>query len=266
MAGEMSGVTRPEFTGSRHAASYNLRDFGAYRTRSGAMLRQGLLYRSGQLDVVAPEDHGLVARLGIGEILDMRSHSELGSAPPPALEGFAGRILLASAPDGLIPHAMAGFAGMRSRQEVNAHVRKVYRALPLSPRFIESLKLLFEMLTRPEGAVLVHCFAGKDRTGLGVAIVHHAFSVHPDDAMADYLLTNAQGEERIASGIRVLRQQMPPEVSEALLREVMMVRSEYLDDALAAINAAHGSLGAYLATHLGLDGGAIEKIAARFLV
>ena len=266
MAGETSGVTRPEFIGSRHAASYNLRDFGAYRTRSGAMLRQGLLYRSGQLDVVTPEDHGLVARLGIGEILDMRSHSELGSAPPPALEGFAGRILMATAPDGLIPHAMAGFAGMSSLNEVGAHVRKVYRALPLSPRFIESLKLLFDMLARPEGAVLVHCFAGKDRTGLGVAIVHHALGVHPDDAMADYLLTNAQGEERIASGIRVLRRQVSATMSEALLREMMMVRSPYLDDALAAIDAAHGSLGAYLATQIGLSEADIEKIAARYLV
>ena len=266
MAGETSGVTRPEFIGSRHAASYNLRDFGAYRTRSGAMLRQGLLYRSGQLDVVAPEDHGLVARLGIGEILDMRSHSELASAPPPALEGFAGRILMATAPDGLIPHAIAAFADMRSPDQVDAHVRTIYRALPLSPRFIESLRLLFDMLARPEGAVLVHCFAGKDRTGLAVALVHHAFGVHPDDAMADYLLTNDQGEERVASGIRVLRGQVPSEVSEALLREVMMVRSEYLDDALAAIDATHGSLGAYLATQIGLGEADIEKIAARFLV
>ena len=114
--------------------------------------------------------------------------------------------------------------------------------------------------------MLVHCFAGKDRTGLGVAIAHHVFGVHPDDAMADYLLTNAQGEERIASGIRVLRGQVSATVSEALLREMMMVRSAYLDDALAAIDAAHGSLGAYLATHLGLGEADIGKIAARYLV
>ena len=259
-------MTRPEISGSRHAASYNLRDFGGYRGRAGAMVRQGLLYRSGQLDVVAPEDTGLVARLGIGEILDMRSHSELASAPPPAFEGFAGRVLMASAPDGLIPHAMAALADQQSPGALSAHVCTVYRAMPFSPRFIESLGLLLAMLARADGPILVHCFAGKDRTGLAVAIAHHILGVHADDAMADYLLTNAMGEERVASGLRVLRRQMPPEVSDAILREVMMVRPEYLHATYAAINEAHGSLDAYLAAHLGFGGAEVEAIAGRYLV
>ena len=45
-------------------------------------------------------------------------------------------------------------------------------------------------------AVLVHCAAGKDRTGILAALTHHVAGVHPDDITADYLLTN--DPERLA--------------------------------------------------------------------
>lgn len=261
----MSGRDRPgpALAGSRHAATYNLRDFGGYRAKSGTLLKQGKLYRSGQLDNAYPEDRGLVARLGIGQILDMRSQSELTTAPVPALDGFDGPILLASAEDGLIPHATRALIGMTAPAEVIAHMQGIYRALPFSIRFMESLRLMFDALAAPEGGVLVHCFAGKDRTGLAVAMAHHVLGVHPDDAMSDYLLTNAMGEERVAAGVSVLRRQLPDTVSDVLIVEAMAVRVEYLQQALHAISDVHGNLDAYLAECIGLAPQLSDLIAVR---
>lgn len=229
------------------------------------MLRHGKLYRSGQLDDAYPEDRGLVARLGIGQILDLRSQSEIATAPLPALEGFTGRIMLANAEDGLIPHATRGLIGMARPDEVVVHMQAIYRALPFSTRFVESLRLMFAALGTTEDGVLVHCFAGKDRTGVAVALAHHVLGVHPDDTMADYLLTNAMGEGRIVAGCRVLRRHLPDSVGDVLLHEVMSVRAEYLEQALGAMTDVHGGVDAYLAECVGLTPQASALIAANCL-
>ena len=48
----------------------------------------------------------------------------------------------------------------------------------------------FQALAAAEGPVLIHCAAGKDRTGILAALTHHLVGVHADDIVADYLLTN----------------------------------------------------------------------------
>jgi protein tyrosine/serine phosphatase len=89
--------------------------------------------------------------------------------------------------------------------------------------------------------------AGKDRTGIAVAMIQLAAGVHRDDVVADYLLTNTAGdvEARIAAGagsIRAVSRQMGPEV----LRVLMGVEAEYLDSAFAKIAEKHGSIEGYL--------------------
>ena len=248
-----------------HAARYNLRDYGGYAARDGARLRRGVLLRSAQLDGALPGDEGLVARLGVAAVVDLRGESEVGHAPPPAFDGYAGPIHFAASADGLIPHAMRHLGHLQTPADVHARLTNVYANLPDSARFRESLAHYFAALAEAQGATLIHCFAGKDRTGLAVALFQLLAGVHADEVRAEYLLTNAMGDERVAAAAHVLQRSSDVPIPAWLLREAMGVRAAYLDTALAHIDAAHGGAAAYVAQATGLTPAALDGVVARWL-
>lgn len=250
---------------SPNAGRYNLRDYGGYARIGGGRLRSGCLFRSGQFDNALPEDSGLLSRLGVGSIIDLRSGVEVGSSLSVAYDGFDGDILTAASEDGSIPHALKALVRLMTPDQVAAHMIDTYRALPVSTRFRQSMGLYFRSLANGEGANLVHCFAGKDRTGLAVALFHLILGVHPDDAFDDYLRTNAMGEERISSGMAALRAQADVVVTDSVLREAMGVRTEYLAAALDLISTECESPAAFVMAAAGLEEQDLERIVARYV-
>jgi len=113
--------------------------------------------------------------------------------------------------------------------------------------------------------VLIHCAAGKDRTGILAALTHRIVGVHHDDMIEDYLLTNTavRLEERAPEiAERMSRWSGRPASPEAVIAFVG-VAPEYLDEAFAEIDRKSGSLDAYLADNLGLDAAMRQRIAER---
>jgi protein-tyrosine phosphatase len=122
-------------------------------------------------------------------------------------------------------------------------------------------------LAQSDGPIVVHCAAGKDRTGLICALTHHAAGVSHDDIMADYLLTN--DEARMARKMDFLGPWLEKQVgirpSDAALRVAVSVHADYLDIAFAVILERHGGLDAYLTEVLGVDETLRERLHARLL-
>jgi protein tyrosine/serine phosphatase len=142
-----------------------------------------------------------------------------------------------------------------------------YRRAPFEPRHIDLYSRYFRTLADADGAIVVHCAAGKDRTGLICALTHHVLGVHADDIMADYLLTN--DESRIARKMNFLgpwlRDTVGKTVDEAGLRVAVSVNAAYLETAFSVIREAHGSLDSYLGEALGVDAALRERLQARLL-
>ncbi len=142
-----------------------------------------------------------------------------------------------------------------------------YAGVPFQARFLDLFARYFDRLTETDGAVLIHCAAGKDRTGLLAALTHHAAGVHRDDILADYLMTNELGiyETRaplIAELIRSYSGRLP---SDEAVRTAMAVEAAYLEAAFAAIVERYGSLDGYLTEALGFDAGRRARFEARLL-
>ena len=264
LTGEIHGTGRADLK-TAHARTYNLRDYGGYAVAGGGRLCRGKLLRSAQLDDALPEDAGLLTRLGVETVVDLRGAHEVGRTPPPAYDGFSGKIDFATLPDAIVPHALGNIERTDTPAGVHAQVREVYGNLPGSGRFRESLAQYFATLASETGPTLIHCFAGKDRTGLAVALFQRVAGVHADDVMSEYLLTNAMGAERIAMGARVLRSQAKTPMPDWRIEAVLGVRAEYLDSALAAIAADHATPMAYVAHVTGYDADRITGIVARWL-
>jgi protein tyrosine/serine phosphatase len=246
------------------SADFNLRDFGGYRTRSGARLRTGMLYRSGELERAGGDYEALLARLNVGHVVDFRGDAERAADRGPAFKDFAGHVLSASVDDPTVPHALGAMLGAQNTTEVMAHMTEVYRQLPHSARFRQSLALWFDALAEGHGASLIHCFAGKDRTGLAAAFLHLLMGVHRDDVFHDYLLTNAMGAGRVASGVATLRRQAR-DLEERILQEMMAVRPEYLAAAIDAVTETSGDPAAYVFEATGLDMAAQKRIETHLL-
>lgn len=232
---------------------HNFRDYGGYPVAGGGRLKRGILWRSGQhVDATGPDLEAL-DRLALAHVIDLRGESERRNAPCRRAPGFAAEVHCYDGETAnLAPHLEAA-GGALDVEEAHRAMEQVYRNLPGRAPVLWVMRRYFAVLAKGEGASLVHCLAGKDRTGMSVALLHHALGVHWDDAMEDFLLTNTAGniEARIAAGSAALRARFGG-VSDETIRVLMGVDARYLHAMREAVEAAHGSLDAFLEDVLGV--------------
>ena len=241
---------------------HNFRDFGSYAVTGGGRLKRGLLWRSGEHADASQADLARIAELNLVNVFDLRSVQERSARPCRRPEGFAGSVHVND--DTMprnAPHVAAATRSLRADPETaRAGMRTAYTSFPFRPKLVAMIRLYLEVLARGEGPSLINCMAGKDRTGIAVAVVHLAAGVHPDDAVADYVLTNTAGniEARIAAGARSIAA-VSGGMDEDVLRVVMAVEPEYLEAAFAGMRERHGSIEGYLREVAGAD----EALRAR---
>lgn len=140
--------------------------------------------------------------------------------------------------------------------------------MPFRAVLVGSMRLYFDALATRDGPSLVHCLAGKDRTGIAVALLHHLLGVNDDDVMADYLLTNVAGnvEGRIAAGARLVRKNHGPDISDEAVRTLMTAHPAWLEAMFASIRDRHGSIRDYADVVLGVSPERMAALEDRLLV
>jgi protein-tyrosine phosphatase len=234
---------------------HNFRDYGDYAVEGGGRVRRGLLWRSAHHEAATDEDLEHIDALGLAHVIDLRGDDERALHPCRRSAKFNATVLFAGGTTaGLAPHLAAATDGITA-DIARDRLTETYRSMPWRRALVGTMKLYFRTLSQQDSASLIHCVAGKDRTGLSVAILHHLLGVHHDDLMADYLLTNVAGniDARIAQGGAHLRQRYAGSISDEAIRTLMSVDAVYLDTALAEIKAKHGSISAYAETVLDVD-------------
>ena len=246
----------------------NFRDYGGYRTAGGRTLRPGRLFRSANHAAASDADLQRMDALGLHALVDLRRPTERTRQPSRRGPGFCALVIdndHGDQPvDGFHDHLSTSDHSVES---MRAYMRGYYRAAPFEPRHIDLYTRYFHALGEAEGPVLIHCAAGKDRTGLLAALTHRLLGVAEDDIVADYLLTNdrARFEARapaLAAWVHELTGRTP---SLEALYASMGVEADYLLIAFDAIEARYGSVEAYLELALGVDAALKAKIEHRLL-
>ncbi len=140
-----------------------------------------------------------------------------------------------------------------------------YARLAFEPEHLDLFARYFRALGEGDGAVLIHCAAGKDRTGLLAALTHHLLGVHRDDMIADYLLTNTAVD--LTSRAPAIARQLEAMTGRPAAHDAVVaflgVEPVYLETALDQIVARHGSIDAYLEQVLGVDTRLRDRIGER---
>ena len=249
---------------------HNFRDYGGYAC-TGGRLKRGLLFRSAQHLAASDADLVQIGGLGLAAVIDLRGGPERAAAPCRRPEGFSAEVFFVEEDTtGLAPHVEAARAAAHqapSAEEARQAMIRGYEGMPFRPTLKVMLRRYLQVLAEVPGPSLIHCMAGKDRTGLAVALFHAAMGVPRDDRLADYMMTNVAGrvEERIASGARHVRKAYGADIGDDAVRVLMTVQPAYLDAAFAAIDAQYGSLDAYLREELELTGVRREAMADRLV-
>jgi protein-tyrosine phosphatase len=245
---------------------HNFRDYGGYPGADGAQVKAGLLWRSAQHGDASDADLTAIHDLGIATVIDLRGPSEYEGKPCRRHPDFAAQVFR-------YPEETAGLAlhteaadGVVTAAEARAAMMRLYEGIAFRENLVPMLRCYFEVLKRAEGPSLVHCVAGKDRTGFAVALAQHVLGVDRDAILADYVLTNQAGnvEARVAAGAEQIHSKYG-KINEATLRTLMGVEEDYLVTALAAVEARHGTIDLYLSAMIGLDDAGRQALLAHYL-
>jgi protein-tyrosine phosphatase len=245
----------------------NFRDFGDYAAAGGRRMARGRFWRSAHHGKATAADLAAIAALDLAVVVDLRRPRERDAEPTPRPPGFRAQVIDCDFGDQAeAPHVAFLRETDLTPDSVRAFFADYYAKAPFEPRHAELFRQYFRAVDQVEGAVLIHCTAGKDRTGLLAALTHHVLGVHRDDAVADYMLTNeaARLEARAPMVTKALEQSLGKTPSDVAVRAFLGVDARYLETALEAIATERGSVDAYLA-ELGVDAAMTERLRAKLL-
>lgn len=246
---------------------HNFRDYGGWATQGGARVATGLLWRSGQHVGASDADLASVHALDIRTVIDLRGLSERERNPCKRPDGFGGEVFFYEGETTSSPPHMDVDAETTTEDFARQRMLAVYSRMPRNPAMIAMFSRYFRLLAEREGASLVHCFAGKDRTGVAAMLLLHVLGVARSDQMAEFLRTND------APTLEVLAAQSVPGIEERLGRKLdqgavmalLGVREEYLETFWREVEEDHGSLDNFIGTALGVDDLLKDRLRARFV-
>lgn len=245
--------------------SRNFRDVGGYRTADGRTVRWNALYRSGSLGNLQIVGMARLRNMDIRAIIDLRMTTERkrdrSNWLPIAGMGYWTRDYQLGGDEASLAQIFRDPSKLTG-DTMRAMMTQGYRTMPkeLAPQY----RALFVSLIAPEkGAVVLNCTAGKDRTGIGTALVLTALGVPYETVREDYLLSNTGlNMDSVQGAISPQLASLPPEVIQPLVG----VEGAYLDAAFAQMKADYGSIEAYLEKELGVGPVEIETLKRRMLI
>lgn len=241
----------------------NFRDIGGYTTRDGRMVQWGIAYRSGAMPLLTESDYAFLDQLEIGAVVDFRSLEEREVAAD-LIDDRTGALFLSN--DYLIAPLMADYA--------SGDGENLYAGMEvlLAPQ----MRALFNRLLAQDGAVLYHCSAGQDRTGMATALIYDLLGVDRETILADYHLSTAL--RRPAFEMPDLDPAQHP--NNPIVQYYMAARARgqteaeplytpsgqsHLVQFLSHLDATYGGTTGYLEQHLGITEGQLEQLRAIML-
>jgi protein-tyrosine phosphatase len=216
--------------------TYNVRDVGGYTTHDGRTIRWRTLFRADSLHRLAEDGQAHLIEAGLQTIVDLRRDDELALAPNVLATSDRVRYVWIS----LAPNPTNG----EGRRELAPDsLARTYRAI-VDGRWTE-LREVLTALARP-GAfpALVHCTAGKDRTGIVVALLLALAGVDHATIAEDYALSAAYLTDEFFADARVRAEAAGHDWEQ--YRNLLGCPADLMLATLADLDARFGGVEAYL--------------------
>lgn len=242
----------------------NARELGGYISEDGRKVKRGVLFRTGALSGMTEADRTcLMEQYHLTDVIDFRTSFECAAAPDPVMDPVAYHPIRILDEQGSQTAGMAaaatgeGFPLEKLVEYIKSgkvHPEDMYVDIVQSAASKEGYRKFFEcLLEHKEGALLWHCSAGKDRTGLGAAFLLTILGVNRQTVLEDYSLTNVYFQDILKKMEIQLASFGLTEAEMEVMRAVAVgVNPAYLEKALDTIEEQYGSLEWYLEKELGI--------------
>jgi protein-tyrosine phosphatase len=231
----------------------NFRDLGGYTASDGRTVRWRQIFRSNHLGHVTQADIEILRGLGVKSAFDFRGLEEREAAVCGLKEIAVHSLPIEPTVVAALRARLAG--GSLSPADAQEIMRDSYRSYVRHNT--HSFRALFAHLLEDRAPLVIHCTAGKDRTGFACALILHALGV-PDDVIAeDYLLTNRFYRRDPNSST-----DLPDDVRQA----IGSVEASFLAAGFDAIHADYGDIESYFNDGLNLGARERLQLKARYLV
>jgi len=238
----------------------NARDTGGLPTADGGRIRPGALVRSDVLTRLTPSGREALIAHGVRTIVDVRTSEELTrdvdypfrDTPrdgEPAYVNISFVVPLSESEEAEVrrQRQSATQLGVLNRMDVDVHRAGIGAVISA-------------VADAQPGGVLIHCYAGKDRTGMTVALLLSLAGVSDDDIADDYALTMLNLEPLIMDWLETIEDPADRE----RMHELATPRQEAIVEMLAHVRDTYGSVEAYLRS-AGVSAEQIEHIRSRLV-
>jgi protein-tyrosine phosphatase len=219
-------------------ACYNIRDLGGYPTEDGGQTRWRAIVRADNLCRLTPAGCAALTAYGVRTIIDLRNYFELPRAPHP----FAHLTAPDATPiylhlpleDETNAEGVAAMRAAQSMAEVYAIIVDYYQT--------RLTTIVRAVAHAPEGGILLHCHAGKDRTGIVVAVLLSLAGLPAASIAEDYALSDTYLQPLYAE----LLSQTQDEEERARLLAPWRAQPEWMHATLTRFDQRYGGVRAYL--------------------
>jgi protein-tyrosine phosphatase len=246
----------------RLSGASNFRSLGGLPATGGKRIRPHVLMRAERLAALDEQDWQALARTGLATICDLRSDAERAEHPNRVPSQLGVRELHCDIRNDLradpaLARLLIDDPTARGAERV---MIEIYRRFPAYMG--GTLATLVDRLIAGGAPLLVHCSAGKDRTGFVIAMLLHALEVPEPLIRQDYLASRTwpgadshRGSLEARLGAFIAPDELPGAVD-----TVLDVREVYLDAAMGTLRAEFGSVLRYLETAAGVDATRLDRL------
>ncbi|MFT5609785.1 MAG: protein-tyrosine phosphatase [Arenicella sp.] len=258
----------------------NFRDIGGYRGADGRQVVWGKVFRSAQLDRLSEQGVCELAALDIKTVVDLRFTDETQKYP--TIRSAVPNAEIISWHDEQETDSADKSAAMKLawRESLDSKdPAKVREAMRINyPKKLYTHRAIYQKmlqrLSEGQTPLLFHCAAGKDRTGVGAALILSLLGVDDQKIIDDYLLTQKELEGRVEAwfaggatteeNYQEFQEKLTRQSSE-LLAPIFAADQIYIETLLEYVGSTYGSFVHYAQQKLQLDDAFVERLRVQLL-
>ncbi|MFR9165664.1 MAG: tyrosine-protein phosphatase [Dysgonomonas sp.] len=220
---------------------YNFRDLGGIRNKDGKYVKWGVFFRTDDLSNLTEGDLNYLSSIPITSVVDFRTKAEIASAPDKLPASVKNYYELNISPGNLdINDTKLDL----SKIKTDSIMIEMNKAFVCDTAIINTYRKFFTLLQNENNLSLIfHCSAGKDRTGMGAALILFALGVDEETVIKDYMLSNTY----LSGKYDKLMKENPA------LEPMFTVRPEYLQTSIDIMKNDYGGIDNYLEKELGVN-------------
>jgi len=244
--------------------SPNFRDIGNYPTADGSWVRPGVVFRSGSLDALADADAPVLQSLGVCAVVDLRRELERAEEQAPWFA--ASGVAVTQLPIGTRVAHLKSIAERMISGEIKdfGHDDMVDIYTTLLTHYPAEFGEVIRVIARAEGATVVHCTAGKDRTGVAIALLLSFLGVDDETVAADFALSQQNYSVPLLADLEARFAGLDADLER--VRAFFEAQPEVMRGLLADLRTRFGGAADYLAGPAGVSREDLERVRTRLLV